>query len=53
MEGLGKRAKIFNQDSASPGRDLKAGPSEHEADVLTERSSFEVDGYEISDNVIT
>jgi hypothetical protein len=45
--------KIINEDNPSHGRDLNAGPSEHEADFLTNRSSLEVDGYEISNDVIT
>jgi hypothetical protein len=34
-EGLKKATKTLSQGSRSPDRDLKPGPSEHEAEVLT------------------
>jgi hypothetical protein len=37
LEGLRKATKSLIQDSRSPGRDLKPGPPEYEAGVVTTR----------------
>jgi hypothetical protein len=42
LEGLRKATKNLSQDNWSPGEDLKPGPPEYEAGMLTTRLIFSV-----------
>jgi hypothetical protein len=43
LEELRKTTKNLNQDSRFPGRDLKPGPTEYEAGVLTTRPRLSIE----------